>query len=182
MRSRAHPTLVTFLDGAEWTRVAAPSDFGTRAWLLGVVAVQAAVEHGHVVARVRANLTGAEAPVIAPLADGALVHVALVGDGDAVPERPAITTLDRGASIASLSLFLDGKWVATSSLDAAAIDHAPAPRAFGHVYCRFVRDGEDEPGYDLTELVSVAEGTKYPRAASGVLGPGQVVSYSFRAR
>jgi hypothetical protein len=170
--------LIAFVDGVERARIAAPVDFAGRAWLLGVVAVQATVEGGRVAARLRAHLTGAGAPTIVPLAPRACVHVALAA-GAAPPLLAPIEPPALAGAAARLALFLDGARVAEAALERARMLDRPAPRAFGHVYCRWLRDGAPEPGWDLTAFLSLRGGTKYPRLAAGPLGPGQVAGYAF---
>lgn len=167
------PSLDLFLDGKRIHRVAAPDDFGARAWLLGVAAVQAFCEGERVFARLRANLTGA-APSVWPLGERAVVHAVLAED-DRAPPLPAIAPPALDGELAQLAVFLDGEAIARAPL-AAPLDGA---RAFAHVFCRWLRDGEREPGFDLTRFAPPAAGEKFERLVARPLAPGSVVSLAW---
>jgi len=162
---------VAFVDGSERLRVDPPAAIAPRAWVLGVIAVQATVEEGRAVARLRAGRTGSEPRVIA-LPERALVQVALVGEHAPAPIAPPADEAD-----AAIALFLDGEPLAAARLAPAARAASPPTRAFGHVYCRWLRDGGCEPGFDLTDFLSLPEGEKYPRLVARPLAAGQLVSY-----
>ena len=179
----AHPELVVFVDGKERHRIAAPDDFGARAWLLGVVAVQVSVEDGKVVGRVRGNLTGADAAWVEVLPARAVAQVAVVPAGAHAPPLPAIEPRDPEPAAARLTLYLDGEPLVGAVLAADALADDPPRRAFGHVFSRFLPGGAvDEPGFDLTDFLSLPEGVKYERIHTGKIVPGQVVSYAFSSK
>ncbi len=60
----------------------------------------------------------------------------------------------------------------------AALALVRPPRAYGHVYCRYRRDGRHEPGFDLTDFLSIPEGPKYEPRLPRAVEPGRVVSYA----
>lgn len=173
------------MGGREVARIDGPTRIAPRDWRLGVVAVQAVVDRGRVAARLRAHLTGWPKPRVAPLlnepGDGeAVVHVAY-GDG-APPER--IPAPPPSAEAATLDVYLDGVRLAGVALSSDRVGASPAPRAFGHVFCRYQRAGDgafDEAGFDLTDFLSLPPGVKYERVLSATLRPGQVVTYLFCA-
>ncbi len=168
------PALHLFLDGEPVGRIE-PGRFGARAWLLGVAAVQVTVEDGRPSARLRAHVTGGGAARTWPLAARAVVHVAFT-DGEP-PPLPAIAPPPLDGATARLALFLDGELVETAPLDRAAL----AARAFGHVFCRWLREGGCEPGCDLTGFAAPPPGEKYRRLAARPLTVGAVVSYGYAA-
>jgi hypothetical protein len=172
------PYLHVRLGTDEWTRVAAPEELGERDWLLGVVAVQLAVEGGKVTAQARAHLTGQAEPVVSGLAHGSVLHVTLVENGGIAPVPPKVEPpeLLHGA-VAALALYVDGTLKETAYLAPAGLTLDPPPRAFGHVFCRFVKDGSFEPGYDVTHFLSIPQGEKYERAVAEALVFGQTISY-----
>jgi len=171
--------LVVAVDGTEWTRVRATA-LGARAWLLGVVAVQLAVEEGAVRAQVRASVTGAAAEV-RPLGVSAVVQVALVEEGGR-PEWPAVASVALDGDEAAIACVVEGETPGRVGMSREQLDDRPARRAFAHVYCRWVRDGGIEPGFDLTEFLSKAPGEMYERALHRTLAPGQVISYAVAVR
>jgi hypothetical protein len=176
-----HPDLIAFIDGEPRLRLAAPEQFAARAWILGVVAVQATVADGRVRARLRAHTTGAAAPTLLPLGDRACVHVALVAPGAPPPPAlPGAAPPPDAAGGAVLALSVDGEPVAAASLGAAALHDSPPPRAFGHVFCRWLRDGGAEPGCDLTRFAPPIAGAAWPRLAVRTLRMGQIVEYVIR--
>jgi hypothetical protein len=150
------PALVAIVAGVEVARLECPTDLGARDWLLGVMAVQL----DGAGARLRAHLTGRVEPIVVPLAPG-VVHIAF-GDGGALP--------DVGAA-EGFSVHRDGQALATTP-------HGPG-RAFGHVFCRYLRSGVEDAGFDLTPFLELPEGVKYRRIVSEPLRPGEVVSYAF---
>ena len=180
MTRPALPALWVRAGGGAARAVRAPADFGTRAWILGVVAVQVAVEEGQVVARLRSHVTGAAEPVVEALPSGSQVHVVL-GGGEARLRDAEVVNLPPLASSqqARLSLFVDGTLIKNAVLRPDHVNRDSPPRAFGHVFCRWLREGQPEPGYDLTDFLSLASGVKYRRIANGVLKESQVVSYAF---
>jgi hypothetical protein len=151
------PSLVVFRDGREIARVDCPEDLGARDWILGVVALQVDDEG----ARVRAHRTGLAAPTIVPLADDALVQVSF---GEAALPRLA------PAAAPGLTVYRDGEPLASTPFAAG--------RAFGHVFCRYLRSGEEEAGFDLTPFLDLPEGVKYQRLLSEPLRSGECVSYA----
>jgi hypothetical protein len=76
-------------------------------------------------------------------------------------------------------VYLDGAEVGAAALAPAQRHASPPPRAFGHVFCRWLRAGADEPGFDLTEFVSQPAGRKWERIVLRALALGQTVSYAF---
>lgn len=154
------------------TRVEPPSTIAPRAWALGVAAVQVWVEEGRVLARLRRNVTGSVA-VVVPLPQRALVDVGL-----AVVPPPRAFVLPDDDAAARLALFVDGEPVADAVLPRDRLRDDPAPRAYGHVFCRWLRDGGHELGCDLTGFESRAEGEKVERLVVRALSPGQSVSYA----
>jgi hypothetical protein len=175
------PELVTFVDGLEWLRTRAPAELGPRAWILGVVAVQLSVESGRLTAQVRANVTG-DAPSLRPLPSSAIIQIALVAPGAPAPPLPALQVPPLAGAEARLALFLDGDPVDEVALSPALFAAEPPPRAFGHVFCRWLRSGEVEPGFDLTDFCSQPPGQKYERRVIRSLSVGETVSYLIRSR
>jgi hypothetical protein len=176
----AFPRLLVYLDGVPCAEVVPPVPFPSRAWLLGVVAVQATVEGARPVARLRVHLTGAPQPTVVALGERALVQVALCEDK--VPTRPAVVAPGPEEAAASLVLLRDGERLATACLFREALATEPAPRAFSHVFCRWLREGGIEPGCDLTDFLSLPEGTKYERLVSAPLEVDEVISILWSAR
>ncbi len=186
------PALHVRVGAEEWLRLEAPP-FGARAWLLGVVAVQLAVERGRVTAQARAHATGGAEPIVRELASPAELHVTLVPAGTAPPPAPALPpqnfsppnpphssqNFSRPEFAATLSLFLDSKFVDEAALAPAALAADPPARGFGHVFCRWLRSGAIEPGFDLTDFLSQPPGRKFERRLVRPLAPGQIVSYRF---
>jgi hypothetical protein len=70
--------------------------------------------------------------------------------------------------------------LAAASLAPTALAAAPAARAFAHVYCRWLRDGRNEPGCDLTPFLSPPPGAKFERAAARAIAPGELVTIGWR--
>jgi hypothetical protein len=164
--------LITFVDGVAWATVRAPCPIAPRAWALGVVAVQVAAAGGQLSAQVRAHVTGGRLAELRALTPPTVVQVQLV-DG-AAPPRPAIAPPPLDGAQARLAL-----WADDQPIDEVAL-HAPAgaPRAFGHVFCRWLRAGGVEPGFDLTEFADLPPGRKYERRVVRPLGAGHTVSYA----
>jgi hypothetical protein len=175
----ASPRLVVYLDGRPCAEVAPPVPFPSRAWLLGVVAVQATVEANRPVARLRVHVTGAPQPTVVPLGRTALVQVALCEA--LAPPLPAIAGPGTDEAVARLVLLRGGERLAEARLLPGGLAAEPAPRAFSHVFCRWLRDGGIEPGCDLTDFLSLPEGTKYERLVSAPLDVGEVVSIAWWA-
>jgi hypothetical protein len=173
------PALVVRLGDREWTRVTVP-ELGARAWILGVVAVQVAARR----AQVRAHVTGAKDALVVPLSSGDPVHVTLAPDlrsaaaASPLAPPPSLTALPPlAAAAAALAVFVDGAFV--DEARTADSDAADA-RGFGHVFCRWLRGGAIEPGFDLTDLVAQPAGRKYERRVQRPLAVGATVSYVFR--
>lgn len=165
-----------------WSRIAAPVEIAPRAWVLGVVAVQVGVEEGRIVAQARANLTGGEAEVRA-LSGSTVVHVTLAdGDSGDAPPPPAIAPGARGGAAARLDLYLDGAPLGTARLTVEQLAALPPARAFGHAFCRWLRDGGSEPGCDLTDFLSLAPGQMYGRSVTRAIAVGQTVSFALSLR
>ncbi|HZS35384.1 MAG TPA: hypothetical protein VFF06_01080 [Polyangia bacterium] len=175
MRPRLHARL----DSRDWITLAPPDDLAPRAWLLGVVALQISVENDRVVARARAHVTGAEAPRVEALDATASLHVTLLDETSGAPPPPALTTLAPSSADARLELFLDGVLIDCAELSESARRASPPARGFGHVFCRWLRSGEFEPGFDLTDLVSLPPGRMFERRVNRPLAVGQTVSYRF---
>ena len=181
------PRLFWWIDGGPVRSIAPPVDFGSRDWILGVVAVQASIEDGRVVARARANVTGRREPEIEPLASGSVVHLFLGERPSVVPLTSAIEVPRLDGAAARIGLFVDGELIAQAALSRLPEAAEPVPRAFGHVFCRWRRDGGREAGYDLTDFLSLPGGVKYERIATGALEDDRVeekariVSYAFVA-
>ncbi len=165
------PALIGYVDGVERVRLTPPDALVERAWLLAVMAVQVNVVGGRRRAILRSNRTGHEPDVI-ELPDAAVVHIAVGGDDAELPELDAPDT-------PTLALHIDGALVQSEPLD-AALTRTPTPRAFGHVYSRWLRDGGHETGYDITPFASVPRGQKHARSASGETVVGTVISYAIR--
>ncbi len=161
------PSLVVHLEDREWTRLAPPEDLGARAWLLAVVAVQLTGVEG----QVRAHLTGRAQAKVHPFDQSSTVHVSL-GDSHICRLPPMA---DLGDFAARIELFHDAVPIREVVLERLA--RSPTPRAFGHVFCRYLRSGEIEPGYDLTEFISQPAGAKYQRVVQQPLAVGHTVSY-----
>jgi hypothetical protein len=164
--------LVTFVDGVAWTSLRAPQPIAPRAWALGVVAVQVAVADGRLHARVRAHVTGGQAPLVHALAPPTVVQVQLV-DG-AAPPLPAIAPVPLDGAVARLALFADEVPIDTVALPALG----GGPRAFGHVFCRWLRSGDVEPGFDLTDFADLPLGHKHERRVVRTIGAGHTISYA----
>ena len=173
------PALEAWMDGTRVARLEAPAQIAPRDWILGVLAVQFDVEKGKVVARLRGNVTGAEEPAVVELVPPAVVHVTLV-EG-ATPALPPIGSPTSHEAFARLRVFLDGNLIGDSELKEAPPAGAPLARGFGHVFCRWLRDGGAETGFDLTDFKSRPEGQKFERILTRGLAVGQVVSYALAA-
>jgi hypothetical protein len=166
--------LVAAVDGSVWTRISAPDVIAPRAWFLGVVAVQLVSTGEGVSAQARRSRTGESAEVL-PLASEALVQIALVEAG-AEPRFPSVPRLPiEGA--ARLACIVDGERLDEVTLAPARLAEHPRPRAFAHAYCRWLRSGEIEAGFDLTDFLSRAPGEMYERRLHRPLARGGVVSY-----
>jgi hypothetical protein len=169
-----------FVDGRLWRAVEpppTPESMAPRAWILGVVAVQLAVAQGRVTAQARSSRTGDEAEVL-PLQAPALVQVALAGPGDDVPLLPRLSPPPLAGAAARVQLFLGDEPAGEMTLAPAALFTTPPPRGFGHVWCRWLREGGIEPGFDLTDFVSIPLGGQFERQVVRTITPGQVVSYA----
>ncbi len=164
--------LVTYLDGHPWQHTSPPHSMAPRAWLLGVIAVQLTAGRSHIEAQLRASLTGGEAHTTL-LQDGSIVHVSL-----GRVARPNVLAPDA----LGMACYLDGRLIDLIALTPELAGAHPKARAFGHVFCRWLRDGGVEPGFDLTGFQSLALGVKYERLVNRVLAPGQIVSYALRLR
>ncbi len=169
------PTLVAWVDGEEWTRVSRPL-LGARAWALGVVALQITVEDSQVRAQLRAHSTSSPEPELLPLPCPSLIQVQLVPAGETPLAPPTLPPLELAGAAARLELYLDEEALGSASLPPASPERT---RAFAHVFCRWLRSGEAEPGFDLTDFVLLPPGKMYQRKVNRVLEPGQTVSYLF---
>jgi hypothetical protein len=170
------PALEAYLDGTRVARLTAPAEIAPRDWILGVMAVQLEVEADKVRARLRANMT-ADEPMVVELAPPAVVHF-LLADADAPPPAlPPIGSPTSHDACARVRVFLDGHLIGDAELIAPPAAGEPAARGFGHVFCRWLRDGGHEPGFDLTDFKSRPEGAKYERLVARTLESGQIVSY-----
>jgi hypothetical protein len=138
-----------------------------------VAAVQLSVEAGRVVAQARCNRTGEEAETIA-LSAPSLVQIAL-GDAPALPRIVPPALGDAGARVQT---FLDGEMAGESILPRDALAADPPLRGFGHVWCRWLREGGVEPGFDLTEFAASGEGGKFERIVTRSLVAGAVIGYA----
>jgi hypothetical protein len=161
------PALHTLLDGNPLPIVACPEPLAPRAWALGVVAVQLTVAGGRLSGQLRLSVTGSAAHAVA-LAPIARVHVAL-----GAPPSPFVLEPPAQPGVA---LFLDGAPLDAIALPSPAVD----ARAFAHVYCRWLRTGEREPGFDLTDFLSLPPGVKYDRRLHRPLAEGSTVGYCVR--
>jgi hypothetical protein len=173
--------LEAYVDGARVARLEAPREIAPRDWILGVIAVQLDIEGGRVSARLKAHTTGASEPTLVELVPPAVVHVVLFPEGAPVPALPPIGSPTSHEACARLRAFLDGNLVGDSELATAPAASGPPARAFGHVFCRWMRDGGAEPGFDLTDFRARPEGEKYERLLARTLAPGQVVTYGLAA-
>jgi hypothetical protein len=153
--------LITYVGDHEWTRVVPPV-LGDRAWGLCVVALQLSIDGGEVRGQLRARVTGRE-PEVRQIAAPTIVHVQL-----------APTALPRLTAPPGLSVFLDGERLHT--VEARGPDGA---RAFAHAFCRYLREGGLEPGFDLCAFQSPPPGVQYERALLRPLAAGQTVSYAW---
>jgi hypothetical protein len=168
------PALVTFIDGDEWARVEEPP-LGARAWALGVVAVQISVENGQVMGQVRAHATQAPAPEVRPIVAATLIQVQLVAEGETPLAPPAVPLPELAGAAARLQLHLDEEPLASVELPPASPD---GTRAFGHVFCRWLRSGSYELGFDLTDFLLLPPGRMYERKVNRPLQLGETVSYA----
>ena len=171
-RARLH----LFLDGEHLHTLAPPSVIAPRDWLLGVIAIQATVEDTRIVARLRAHLTGGGAARQWQLPERATLQI-LLGDSARAPPCEAFAEEDTGAR---LSLRHRGR-TTTARLPHDHLHEQPAPRAFGHVYCRWLRDGRDEPCCDLTAFLRRQPGEKFERLVAAPVAPGEFITYTFAA-
>jgi hypothetical protein len=153
-----------------------PVDLGSRAWILGVVAVQVTIEDGRLGARLRMHRTGDPAARVEPLGSAAIVHVGLGGS----PAPVTLVPPAPGGARARLTLAVDGVPQGQATLAAADLARATAARAFAHVFCRWLRQGPPELGADLTDFTEVSAGQMYPRKLSLRLDAGQTVSVFLR--
>jgi hypothetical protein len=167
------PKLVACVGDDEWCRVEQP-ELGARAWALGVVAVQITVEGGRVRGQVRAHATLAPAPEVRPLPASAVVTIQLVPDGETPLAPPTLPPLELAGATARLAVYCDESLLDVVSLPPASSD---GTRAFGHVFCRWLRAGGIEPGFDLTDFVLLPPGRMYERRINRPLEPGHTVSY-----
>lgn len=167
------------VDGAVVAHLRGPGELGARAWVLGVVAVQAVAAGGRYAAQLRSHRTGDGSPALTDLGARAVVDVALLepGASAAWPEVPAP---EPGAGAARLALFVDGQPVAAASAGAPCA--APPTRAFGHAFCRFLRSGGVEPGCDLTDFRALPPGVKHERLVVRPLAAGQIATFTWSAR
>jgi hypothetical protein len=168
------PALVTFIDGEEWTRVEQPP-LGARAWMLGVVAVQLGVEGGRVVGQLRAHATQAPAPEVRPIVAPTLVQVQLVAEGETPLAPPTPPPPELAGAAARLQLYFDFDPLASVELPPRSPE---STRAFGHVFCRWLRSGGYEAGFDLTDFLLLPPGKMYERKLNRRLEPGQTVTYA----
>ena len=175
------PRLIAFVGGVEVARVAPPADMRPRSWVLGVMAVQATVERGQPVARLRIHLTGAAAPQLVALPEPACVAIAFVDEDPSIPSISAAPPSLAPGEAAALTLSLNGAPIARAPLLRDALAASPPPRAFAHVFCRWLRDGAPEPGCDLTHFLSIPEGTKFERVASRPIAAGDVIGIGWAA-
>lgn len=185
-----HPSLVAFVDGAEVARLspkpvlsrAEGPELGARAWLLAVMAVQVTVAEGAVRAILRAHVTGGAAPIVVPLASGSRVDIAIAESAVAPNAVPLTIPRVEPTAAASLTLARDGAVAGTAHLARAALTADPPPRAFAHVYSRWLRGGGHESGYDLTDFLSLPRGTKFERRLQGAVKvPPTFISLVFSA-
>jgi hypothetical protein len=162
-------------------RVEPPQTIAPRAWVLGVAALQVWVDEGRVVARLRHNVTGSDA-VVAPLSTHASlihVHIDISKYIDiSIRESEIRRTPELGGSAARLVLFVDGEPIAEAVLAREALRDEPGRRAYGHVFCRWLRDGGHELGCDLTGFDVPIEGRKAERIVVRALAVGQTVTYA----
>jgi hypothetical protein len=173
------PALFTCLGAQLHQRILAPEGFGARAWIMGVTAVQATVEEGRVEAHVRSHSTGGRMPLPIALGPGEIVHALLAAPEGPLPALPEIAPPPLEGAQARLAVYLGGVACATAVMAPSQVDAFPPPRAFGHVFCRWLREGGHEAGFDLTDFLSQGEGIKYERILSRPLDVGQVISYAF---
>jgi hypothetical protein len=176
---RPPPVLRVRIGGRDWLTLR-PASLGARAWLLGVVAVQISVEDGEVLARARAHVTGAEEPRIEPLAPNAELHVTLLDEAEPAPPSPILPPCALSGAGAGLELFLNSVFVDCAALSSESRHATPPARGFGHVFCRWLRDCDFEPGFDLTDLISQPPGRKFERRVNRTLAVGETVSYRFK--
>jgi hypothetical protein len=177
------PSLLAWLDGQVWLRLDPPRQIAPRAWALGVVAMQIQALGTGVTARARAHTTGGSEPVVRPLTADTVLHVAFVDADDSPPAPPAplapeILLPDHAAS---LTVLVDGTLLEQTWLARAAQAAMPAPRAFGHAFCRWLRDGSTECGFDLTDFLSRPPGAMFERRVVATVQPGQEVTFVLRA-
>jgi hypothetical protein len=168
------PQLSVSIHHTHWLNLS-PPDLGPRAWMLGVVALQVSIEDNNVIARARAHVTGGEMPQVKSLESGAVLHVSLLETNAPPMTLPGLPPIERTS--AGVELFLDGKFVDRAVLAAGAGAAVPPARGFGHVFCRWLRSGGFEPGFDLTDFVSQPLGQKFERKVNRPLELGQTVSY-----
>jgi hypothetical protein len=169
------PALGVFLDGKPCRTLPAPADVAPRAWLLGVAAVQARIEEGKPTAQLRVHSTGSEDAFILPLHRTSIVQAGL---GDFQLPRITPPELD-GEELARLSVFVGEKAMADARLTRASLQ--PNLRAFGHVFCRWLRDGGHEAGCDLTDFLARQEGAMFERKLVHPISR-EVVSYVLTLR
>ena len=112
----------------------------------------------------------------------AVVHITLCApDAASPPALPPIGSPTSHEAFARLRVFLDGNLIGDSELAAAPAAGDPPARGFGHVFCRWLRAGDAETGFDLTDFKSRPEGAKFERLVTRGLAVGQVVSYALAA-
>lgn len=165
--------------GAPLEDLPAPAEIAPRAWALGVAAVQVVVENGKLSARVRRHETGAEEAAIVPVEAPVIVHACAVPDGAEIHlPQIELPVLEPDGPVARLAMYVGGAKVAGASLARADLTADPAPRAFGHFFCRWLRDGGEEVGCDLTEFQSLQEGEKAHRLLVKTIVAGTVASFA----
>jgi hypothetical protein len=173
--------LLVRLADREWLRVRPPTTMAPRAWLLGVVAVQLDAHGGRLTRRLRAHLTGQTEPRVMELGESALAHVTLLGPHAPVIPPPPVTPPEPRGAI-DLSLFVDGQHLYTVSLARQRLTADASLRAFAHTWCRFLKNGDLEPGFDLTDFLPPSPGKQFARVVSRPLAPGQTVTWLLQSR
>src|SRR5947209_4744382 len=107
------PALVAYVGDAPLARLDPPPFTGvnsTRAWLLGVMAVQLRVNASGLTAQLRSHVTGEAQPTFHALYHQSVLHIALRDEDSAITAIPQLApqrTL--GSDFAQLTLFVDGQ-------------------------------------------------------------------------
>jgi hypothetical protein len=101
--------------------------------------------------------------------------VQLVPRGESPLVPPPLPLPELAGAAARLQAYLDEEPLASVELPPKSPE---TTRAFGHVFCRWLRAGGFEAGFDLTDFLLLPPGKMYQRKMNRPLAPGQTVTYA----